>query len=133
MDFILELVLADATGTQIRWNTDDEPVFTRDRRLRFGLSYRISFPVIGKATFGVDLETDRNDLKASGGTERIFRFGGEYWLFNVVALRIGAEGTKLAAGAGIRLRFGETALFADYAFNAHDLGNSQRVSISGTF
>ena len=126
-------VLADATGTQIRWNTDDEPVFTRDRRFRLGLSYRISFPIIGKITLGADLETDRKDLRADRRTERIFRFGGEYWLFNVVALRIGAEGTKLAAGAGIRLRFGETALFADYAFNAHDLGNSQRVSISGLF
>ena len=126
-------MLADATGTQIRWNTPDAPVFTRDRRFRFGLSYRISLPVIGKATFGVDLETDRQDLKTAGKTEQIFRFGGEYWLFDVVALRIGAEGTKLAAGSGIRLRFGETALFADYAFNAHDLGNSQRVSISGLF
>ena len=126
-------MLADATGTQIRWNTINEPVFTRDRRFRFGLSYRISFPVIGQGTFGVDLETNRKDLKAEGGAERIFRFGGEYWLFDVVALRIGAEGTKLAAGAGIRLRLGETALYADYAFNAHDLGNSQRVSISGLF
>ncbi len=126
-------MLADATGTQIRWNTAAEPVFTRDRRLRFGVSYRISFPVIGQGTFGVDLETGRKDLKMDGGAERIFRFGGEYWLFNVVALRIGVEGTKLAAGAGIRLRFGETALYADYAFNAHDLGNSQRVSISGAF
>ena len=126
-------VLADATGTQIRWDTADAPVFTRDSRFRLGLSYRISFPVIGKATLGVDLETDRKDLEADGGTERIFRFGGEYWLFNVVALRIGAEGAKLAAGAGIRLRFGETALYADYAFNAHDLGKSQRVSISGMF
>ena len=126
-------VLADATGTQIRWNTDDEPVFTRDPRLRFGLSYRISLPVIGKITLGADLETDRKDLRADRRTERIFRFGGEYWLFDVVALRIGAEGTKLASGAGIRLRFGETALYADYAFNAHDLGNSQRVSISGLF
>ena len=126
-------MLADATGTQIHWNTDDEPVFTRDRRLRFGLSYRISFPVIGKATLGIDLETDRKDLKVDGGTERIIRFGGEYWLFNVVALRIGAEGTKFAAGAGIRLRFGETTLHADYAFNAHNLGNSQRISISGLF
>ena len=126
-------VLADATGTQIHWNTDDEPVFTRDRRFRFGLSYRISLPIIGKWTFGVDLETDRGDLKAAERAERIVRFGGEYWLFNVVALRIGAEGTKLAAGAGIRLRFGETALYTDYAFNAHDLGSSQRVSISGLF
>ena len=126
-------MLADATGTQIHWNTADEPVFTRERRFRFGLSYRISLPVIGKITFGADLETDRQDLRADRRTERIFRFGGEYWMFDVVALRIGAEGTKLAAGAGIRLRFGETALYADYAFNAHDLGNSQRVSISGLF
>ena len=126
-------MLADATGTQIRWNTADAPAFTRDRRFRLGLSYRISLPVIGKVTFGADLETNRKDLNADGGTERIFRFGGEYWLFDVVALRLGAEGTKLAAGAGIRLRFGETALYADYAFNAHDLGNSQRISISGLF
>ena len=126
-------MLADATGTQIRWNTAAEPVFTRDRRFRFGLSYRISFPLIGKATFGVDVETDRKDIKTGGGTERVFSFGGEYWLFDAVALRIGAEGTRLAAGAGIRLRFGETALYADYAFNAHDLGNSQRISISGMF
>ncbi|RKU08270.1 hypothetical protein C6502_15620 [Candidatus Poribacteria bacterium] len=126
-------MLADATGTQIHWNTADEPVFTRNRQFRIGLSYRISFPVIGKATFGVDLATDRKDLKVDGGIESIFRFGGEYWLFNVVALRIGAEGTRPSTGAGIRLRFGETALYADYAFNAHDLGSSQRVSISGLF
>ena len=126
-------ILVDATGTQIRWDTPDEPVFTRDRRFRFGMSYRIALPVIGKATFGVDLETDRKDLQTAGASERIIRFGGEYWLLNAVALRMGAEGTKLAAGAGIRLRLGEVTLFADYAFNAHDLGNSQRISISGLF
>jgi hypothetical protein len=126
-------VLADATGTQIRWNTADGPVFTRNPRFRFGMSYRISLPVIGKATFGVDLETDRKDIQTTGNSERIVRFGGEYWLFDVVALRLGAEGAKLAAGAGIRLHFGEVALFTDYAFNAHDLGNSQRISISGLF
>ena len=126
-------VLVDATGTQIRWNTADEPVFTRNPRFRLGMSYRISLPVIGKATFGVDLETDRQDLQTTGSHERVVRVGGEYWLFDVVALRMGAEGRKLAAGAGIRLRFGEVALFTDYAFNAHDLGNSQRISISGWF
>ena len=29
-------MLADATGTQIRWNTADKPVFIRNRRFRFG-------------------------------------------------------------------------------------------------
>ncbi|MCZ6679974.1 MAG: PorV/PorQ family protein [Candidatus Poribacteria bacterium] len=128
-------MLEDATGTQIRWNTPDEPTFTRDPRLRIGVSYHIDLPGIGHATFGADLETDRKDFEvgedSSGGT--LFRFGAEYWLFNVVALRIGAEGDELATGAGLRLRFGETTLFADYAFNAHDLGDSQRISISGLF
>ena len=131
--FHIGAMLADATGTQIRWNTPEKPVFTRDPRFRLGVSYRIAFPVIGTTTFGIELETDRADLQRVGGSERIFRFGGEYWLFDVVALRIGAEGAKLAAGSGIRLRFGETVLSANYAFNAHDLGNSQRISISGRF
>jgi hypothetical protein len=126
-------MLEDVTGTQIRWNTPDKPMFTRALRLRIGVSYHIAFPVIGDATFGADLETDQKELKATGGSEVLFRFGGEYWLFNIVAVRIGVEGDELAAGAGLRLRFGEATLFADYAFNAHDLGDSQRISISGLF
>ena len=128
-------MLEDATGTQIHWNTETSPTFTRDVQLRLGTSYHIDFPVIGHATFGVDLETDRKDLEPGddAGSTTLFRYGAEYWMFNVVALRIGAEGDELAAGAGLRLRLGEATLFADYAFNAHDLGDSQRISISGLF
>lgn len=127
--------LVDATGTQIRWNTSTRPTFTRDPRLRFGASYHIALPLIGNTTFGADLETNRQNLEGdedSGGNV-IFRYGVEYWMFNVVALRVGAEGDELAAGAGLRLPLGEAKLFADYAFNAHDLGDSQRISISGLF
>ncbi len=128
-------MLEDATGTQIRWNTPDRPTFTRDARFRLGASYHLTFPVIGNATISADLETDRKDLEvddeSSGGA--VLRFGAEYWLFNVVAFRAGVEGDELAAGAGLRFRFGEATLSANYAFNAHDLGDSQRLSISGTF
>jgi hypothetical protein len=127
-------MLEDATGTQIHWNTDARPTFTRDPRLRLGASYHVKIPVIGGTTIGADFETDRKDLAANGsGGGAILRFGAEYWLFNVIALRAGSEGGKFAAGTGLRLRFGEATLFADYAFNAHDLGNSQRISISGMF
>ncbi len=133
--FRLGAMLEDATGTQISWDTPARPTFTRDARFRLGASYHLPFPRIGHATFGIDLETDRKDLEAgnASGSSVLFRYGAEYWMFNVVALRIGAEGDKLAAGAGLRLRFGEATLFADYAFNAHELGDSQRISISGLF
>lgn len=129
------VALVDATGTQIRWNTETRPTFTRDPRLRFGTSYQISLPLIGKVTLGADLETNRENLEDSedSGSNVIFRYGVEYWMFNVIALRIGAEGDELAAGAGLRFPLGEAKLFADYAFNAHDLGDSQRISISGLF
>ena len=131
----LGVTLVDATGTQIRWDTLTRPSFTRDPRLRIGTSYQIALPFIGTATLGADLETNRRNLEDDEDStgNLIFRYGVEYWMFNVVALRIGAEGNKLAAGAGLQIPLGEAKLFADYAFNAHDLGDSQRISISGLF
>ena len=128
-------MLTDATGTQIRWNTESRPTFTRDPQLRLGASYQIRLPLIGHANFGVDLETSRKNLETDDDSKSttLVRYGAEYWMFNVIALRIGAEGEEFAAGAGLRLRLSEATLFADYAFNAHDLGDSQRISISGLF
>ena len=128
-------MLQDATGTQIRWNTRTRPTFTRDRRMRFGVSYDVTPPIIGGVTVGADLETGAKDLAEGKGSssEILFRIGAEYRLFEVIAFRVGAEGDRLAAGSGLRLRLDEATLFVDYAFNAHDLGNSQRISISGFF
>jgi len=127
-------MLEDATGTQVQWDTDAEPTFTREPRLRLGASYNLAIPVIGHVTIGADLQTDRKDVEADNdSSSTLFRFGGEYWLFNVVAFRVGAEDDKLAIGTGLRLRIGEATMFADYAFNAHDVGDSQRISISGMF
>ena len=127
-------MVEDATGTQVRWDTDAEPTFTRSPRFRFGASYQRILPVIGNITVGADMQTNRKDLvqenKSSG---QLFRFGAEYWLLNVVAFRVGTEADRLALGAGLRLRMGEATMFADYAFNAHDIGDSQRISISGIF
>ena len=127
-------MLEDASGTQVRWDTRAEPTFTRSPRFRFGVSYQRVLPVIGSATVAADAQMNQRDLgqgNESGGP--LFRLGAEYWLLNVVAFRVGTEAEKLALGAGLRLRMGEATMFADYAFNAHDIGTSQRISISGIF
>lgn len=127
-------MLEDATGTQVRWDTRAEPTFTRSPRFRFGASYQRVLPVIGNLTVGADVQMNQGDLnKENNSSGRLFRLGTEYWLLNVVAFRVGMEAEKLALGAGLRLRMGEATMFADYAFNAHDIGNSQRISISGIF
>lgn len=127
-------MLEDATGTQVRWDTGAEPTFTRSPRFRFGASYQRALPAIGDLTVGADVQMNQKDLNQEnkvGGP--LFRLGAEYWLLNVVAFRVGTEAEKLALGAGLRLGMGEATMFADYAFNAHDIGNSQRISISGIF
>ena len=127
-------MLEDATGTQVRWDTDAEPTFTRSPRLRFGASYQRALPVLGNITVSADMQTNRRDLAQENQSSRpLFRLGAEYWLLNVVAFRVGTEAEKLALGAGLRLGMGEATMFADYAFNAHDIGDSQRISISGIF
>lgn len=127
-------MLEDATGTQVRWDTSAAPTFTRSSRFRFGASYQRVLPVMGHVTVGADVQMNQEDLvQETESNDRLFRFGAEYWLLNVVAFRVGTEAQKLALGAGLRLRMGEATMFADYAFNAHDIGNSQRISISGIF
>ena len=127
-------MLEDATGTQVRWDTSAAPTFTRNPRFRFGASYQRVLPVMGQVTVGADVQMNQEDLvQETESNGRLFRFGAEYWLLNVVAFRVGTEAQKLALGAGLRLRMGEATMFADYAFNAHDIGNSQRISISGIF
>ena len=128
------VLLLDATGTQIRWDTPETPTFTRTRRIRFGTAYHFAVPRLGKGAIGIDFETDQADLEEgsnSGGI--ISRVGAEYWLFDTVALRGGWNGHGLAAGAGLRVKVNTMAFFINYAFNTHTLGGSQRISVSGEF
>lgn len=131
----LGTMLLDATGTQIRWDTKDNPVFTRERRLRFGGGYQFTFPSFGKGSIGIDFETNQADLEE--GTESgggiVWRTGAEYWLFNTLALRFGWNGHGVSAGTGFQVRVSTMTFFIDYAFNTHTLGGSQRISVSGQF
>lgn len=127
-------MLEDATGTQVEWDTETGPTFTREPQFRLGASFQIALPLIGTATVGTDLQTSQKDLDTGDDSiSTLLRFGAEYWLFNTIAFRVGAHDSKLAAGAGFRLHLDQATMFADYAFNAHEIGDSQRISISGLF
>lgn len=128
-------MLLDATGTQIRWDTADKPVFTRGRRLRFGTAYQWTFPSFGHGSIGIDFETDQADYEegTDSGGGIVFRTGAEYLLFRTLALRCGWNGQGFSAGSGLQLRVSTMTFFVDYAFNSHTLGGSQRISVSGQF
>ena len=131
----LGALLLDATGTQVTWDTPDEPTFTRGRRLRFGAAYHFSVPRLGRGSIGADVESGQADLgedtASAGGM--LLRAGAEYWFFNTLALRGGWNGKGLSVGAGLRVKVNTMAFFVDYAFNTHTLGGSQRISVSGEF
>ena len=129
----LGLMIQDATGTQIVWDTGSNPTFTRKTRLRIGGSYGFSISKIGHLTCGIDAESRQADLKSDQSNDILVYYGSELWLFKLVALRIGGRGGKISSGAGFRLKFQEAQVFADYAFKSHDLGSSQRISVSGSF
>ena len=61
------------------------------------------------------------------------RYGGEFWVFDILALRAGQNGRNFSAGTGFRLKIGQTVWLTDYAFTPHELGPSQRISIAGRF
>ena len=131
--FRIGVMIQDATGTQITWNTPSNPTFTRKTRLRIGSSYAFGLGQIGHLVLGIDMESRQKDLKADQDSEMLVYYGSELWLFKLIALRIGGRGGRISSGVGFRLWFKEAQIFADYAFKSHDLGGSQRISISGSF
>lgn len=131
----LGTMLLDATGTQIRWDTADKPIFIRGRRLRVGGAYQFAVNRIGNGSISADIETDQADFTegTDSGGGIIYRTGAEFWLFNTLALRTGWNGHGLSIGSGLQLRVSNMTFFVDYAFNSHTLGGSQRISVSGQF
>ena len=135
--FQIGVIIQDATGTRISWNTDSRPTFVRSPNLKFGASYLLPISVIkSTAIFSADIDTDGGDIDSQNNSQFRYRihYGVEYWLFNIIALRAGSEKGELSVGAGFRIPIGNAAICADYAFASHeDLGGSQRVSLSGQF
>ena len=136
----LGALLLDATGTQIKWTkTESSPTFTRRSTLRFGISYNLSLARFGQLRLGLDLQTGLQDTVGQGTDlaekqqQWMPRYGSELWLFDILAVRLGQDGRNFSAGAGFRFRLGQATWLTDYAFTPHELGPSQRISVSGDF
>ncbi len=126
----LALVLQDAFGTTVKWNTGHADV--RTINVRPGVAYRMELPFLRSQlalASDVDIRFDHLHKNCDfhlGAASFDLHYGAEYWLYRMLALRIGAEQKSLTAGAGIRLGF-----FAiDYAFAGFELGNSHRLSVT---
>ncbi|MCI0512764.1 OmpA family protein [candidate division KSB1 bacterium] len=126
----LALVLQDAFGTTVKWNTGHADV--RTINVRPGVAYRMEFPFLrSQLMFASDVDIRFDHIQKNsdfhlGAASFDLHYGAEYWLYRMLALRIGSEQRSLTAGAGIRLGF-----FAiDYAFAGFDLGNSHRISVT---
>lgn len=85
---------------------------------KFGTSYRF---LKERLIVGFDLEKNIN-------SELKWMLGGEYWVLNFLALRLGFEGLsylkETTAGVGFKYR----DYSVDYSFGYHDLGFSHRIS-----
>ncbi|MBN2089721.1 OmpA family protein [candidate division KSB1 bacterium] len=126
----LALILQDAFGTTVKWNTGHADV--RSINVRPGVAYRMEFPFLrSQLALASDLDIRFDHIQKNcdfhlGAASFDLHYGAEYWLYQMLALRIGSEQKSLTAGAGIRLGF-----FAiDYAFAGFDLGNSHRISVT---
>lgn len=128
------LVIQDATGTRVRWDTATRPTFVRPRNFRFGVGgifpYRRWIQFSAAADLDVNTTTQLSEKKK---TSRL-HLGGEIFLANRFAFRFGSDAGSLTAGAGFRIPVRNVTLSLDYAFTTHpDLGDAQRLSMAGFF
>jgi hypothetical protein len=120
--------VTDLTTTYLAWNTGRKELITPTARL--GLSWRPRFgdttPLI--LSGAADVRFEGRAVSAQyhiGPASADLHLGWEYWIRERLALRLGLDQGRFAAGAGLRLgRFS-----VDYAFlGSGELGNSTRVS-----
>lgn len=129
----LGLNLQDATTTYLAWDTGEKEIISPAARL--GLSWN---PVLSgnkplTLSTGFDFRFEGRRTASQyylGNLSADSHYGLEYVLKQRLALRLGSDLGRLAAGAGLRLgRFN-----FDYAYlGSRDLGNSTRLSASLSF
>ncbi|MBI5805694.1 PorV/PorQ family protein [candidate division TA06 bacterium] len=132
-DLRLGLNLQDITTTYLAWDTGKKEVISPAARL--GLSWNPNFAGNKALTIsaGFDVRFERRRAASQyylGNLSADSHYGLEYVLKQRLALRLGSDLGRLAAGAGLKLgRFN-----FDYAYlGSQDLGNSTRLSASLNF
>ncbi len=125
--------LADATTTQISWDTGRRETVAPS--LSVGFAWTRSLAALGSVSAGLSLANsfEGRDVASqfSGGPWGGQIQGGlEYWYARTIAARIGSDAGNLTAGAGLRYR----SLGADYAYLSNpDLDATHRISASVRF
>lgn len=119
-DFQFGLVARNILRSALRWNSGNEEYLSRS--IAAGLGYK---GLIWQSP--VKLEADTDIIKSGG---RQWRLGGEVWLAEMLALRIGSDGGNFTSGVGIK-----TGNFIiDYAYAGQaDLGAIHQVSLEVKF
>jgi len=126
----LALNLQDVFGTVVRWSTGHTD--NRTINIRPAIAYRLPLPAFAsQLNLASDIDLRFDNIKKNcdahlGRASYDFHVGAEYWLYQTIALRVGSERKSLTAGGGVRISFFEV----DYAFNAVDLGNTHRISLT---
>lgn len=110
-------------GTKIKLY---EESFSLPLNFKFGLGYKL----IENMELGLDVNKPIDN-------EIDIRIGGEYWVADIIALRVGykidqEENTGIGIAAGLGFRYGNYQI--DYSFLPFgDLGNTHRISLNVRF
>ena len=135
----LGLNLQDATTTLVAWDNGTRESISPT--LKIGGAYRWDCHFLqGMITpaFDVDIRFENRDYASRfhwGRVSADVRFGAEYWLKRLLALRLGSDDLgRFSAGTGFCLRhvgFNLEEIALDFAFlSKGDLDNTYRVSAS---
>jgi len=120
--FRMGVNLQDLTKTKLKWDSISKHEDIIPMSVKFGVAYTKPLDALkSQLTLSWSLDTKY-------GTEN--HYGVEWWLLDILAMRIGMNVDELSVGAGLRL----AAFQVDYAFIGHDdLGNTHRISTSVKF
>lgn len=118
-DVAIGATVRDLFNTPISWNTDlkTKATITRSYLLSFSYKQPINF-ISSSLLFLISL-----DSKYDGTTS----LGMEYKFQDILALRIGSYDENLTLGVGLHIF---KAIYLDYAFQSHDLGDPHRVGLT---
>ena len=128
------LLLQDLFGSRINWDTATRPVFVKPTNPRLGLAGNLPVHRHLLLTAAADLSLNDSIRRSSERGASPLHAGVELTVIDAVSFRFGLDAGDLTIGAGAKVPIENFFLFADYAFMTHpDLGDAQRVSLSGAF
>ena len=122
--------LQDITTTLLVWDTGRKEAITPTSKI--GVAYFWESSIIAGQiipALDMDIRFENRHISAQYNLGRVsfdLHLGAEYRLKNLLALRLGLDTGRFAAGIGIKL----PKLNIDYAFLSHqDLGDTHRISV----